>query len=81
MCLRVMEWVCGTEVGEALEDVERYAPYSGCGVTWGAECVCASDIADDGVVVGEGDVVSCGDDVVNAGKGGAESVRDYGGWV
>lgn len=71
----------GSEVGEALEDVERYAPFSRCRVAWDAQRVCGSEISDNGVAVGKGDGVSCGNDVMDADEGGTESVGDYGSWV
>jgi hypothetical protein len=73
--------VCGAEVGEALEDMERYMPFSRCRVAWCAERVCGSDVGDDGLAVGECDVVSCGDDVVDTDEGCTETIGDYGGWV
>ena len=56
------------------EDVERDSPFAGGGLAGNGDCVGRVDIGDDGVEVGEGDVVARADDVVDAYEGGAESV-------
>jgi hypothetical protein len=62
----MVEWMCCPEVGEALEYVKGYTPFAGSWVAWCAEGICAADILYDSVGVGEGDIVSRSDDVVDA---------------
>jgi hypothetical protein len=66
--------VSGAQVGKLLEDVERDSPFAGGGLAWDDDCVGGVDVGDDGVEVGEGDVVARADDIVNADKGGTEPV-------
>ena len=58
--------------------MERYAPFPGGWYAGYAECIGAADIADDCLVVCEGDDVPGGDDVVHAHKGCVVSVGDDG---
>ena len=51
---------------DSLEYVQWYTPFAGSWVAWYTEGICAADIFDDDVRVGEGDVVSRDDDVVDA---------------
>ena len=61
----MVEGMCCPEVGEALEYVEGYSPFAGSWVACYTEGIRAADIFDDDVRVGEGDVVSRDDDVVD----------------
>ena len=64
---RNWRWTClGKVEVEALEYVERYTPFTGSWVVWYTEGIRAADIFDDDVRVGESDVVSRDDDVVDA---------------
>ena len=74
MYLFVVEGVGCAEVCEAVEQVEGYAPFTGFGDTGYAQGVSAADVADDGLVVREGDDVAGGDDVVHADECGAISI-------
>ena len=74
--LSVVEGMCGAQVGEAFQEVKGYPPFSRVWDAWYSECVGATDVADDGFVVREGDDVSGGDDVVYAYEGGPVAVRD-----
>jgi hypothetical protein len=62
----MVEGMCCPEVGEALEYVERYSPFAGSWIAGYAEGIRTADVFDDDVSVGEGDVVSRDDDVVDA---------------
>ena len=66
MRLCMVERMCCPEVGEALEYVEGYSPFAGSWIAGYAECIRAADVFDDDLSVGEGDVVSRDDDVVDA---------------
>ena len=68
------KWVSGAQVGELLEDVEGDSPFAGVGLAGDGDCVGGVDVGDDGVEVGEGDVVARANDIVDADEGGAESV-------
>ena len=72
----VAQRVSGAEVCEALEDVEWDAPFAGGGLSRCGNRVGRSDVGNDGMVIGEGDCVTCSNDVVHANEGGAEAIGD-----
>ena len=61
--------------------MERYTPFSGGWNARYAECVGATDVADDCFGVCKGDDVTLGDDVMNAYEGCMIAVGDDGEWA
>ena len=72
----VAQRVSGAEVCEALEDVEWDAPFAGGGLSRCGNRVRRSDVGDDGMMIGESDCVTCGNNVVHTNESGAEAIGD-----
>jgi len=66
--------VGNSQFGESFENAERYSPFARGWVAWDSDCVCASDIGDDGIMLGECNGVACRYYVMDADEGGAETV-------
>ncbi len=70
----MVDWVGDSQFGESFEYAEWDSPFARGWVAWDADGVCASDVSDDGIVLGECDGVTCRDYVVDADEGCAETV-------
>jgi hypothetical protein len=72
--LWLVDWVGDSQFGESFEYAEGYAPFARVWGAWYADGVCASDVCDDGIVLGECDSVACCDYIVDADEGCAETI-------